>query len=38
MLVYTFKTQVGPYYDKIIDFEKDNPEDIKLVEKTLGFE
>jgi hypothetical protein len=31
MLVYTFKTQVGPYYDKIIDFEKDNPEDIKIV-------
>jgi hypothetical protein len=30
MLVYTFKTQVGPYYDKIIDFEKDSPEDIKI--------
>ena len=30
MLKYTFQTQVGPYYDKIIDFEKDNPEDIKI--------
>ena len=30
MLIYTFQTQVGPYYDKIIDFEKDNPEDIKI--------
>lgn len=30
MLVYTFQNQVGPYYDKIIDFEKDKPEDIKI--------
>lgn len=30
MLVHTFQTQVGPYYDKIIDFEKDSPEDIKI--------
>ena len=30
MLVYTFQTQVGPYYDKIIDFEKDSPEDITI--------
>jgi len=30
MLVYTFQTQVGPYYDKILDFEKDNPEDVKI--------
>ena len=30
MLIYTFQTHVGPYYDKIIDFEKDNPEDIKI--------
>ena len=27
MLKYTFQTQVGPYYDDIIDFEKDKPED-----------
>jgi len=30
MLTYTFQTQVGPHYDKIIDFEKDNPEDVKI--------
>ena len=30
MLVYTFQTQVGPYYDKILDFEKDSPEDIEI--------
>ena len=30
MLVYTFQTQVGPYYDKIIDFDKDSPEDITI--------
>ena len=30
MLKYTFQTHVGPYYDMIIDFEKDNPEDIKI--------
>ena len=31
MLLYTFQTQVGPYYDKIIDFEKDSPEDLRIV-------
>ena len=31
MLMYTFQTQVGPYYDKIIDFEKDSPEDIRMI-------
>ena len=30
MLTYTFQTQVGPYYDEIINFEKDQPEDIKI--------
>ena len=30
MLKYTFQTQVGPYYDNIIDFEKDKPEDVKI--------
>ena len=30
MLSYTFQTQVGPYYDKIIDFEKDKPEVVKI--------
>jgi hypothetical protein len=28
MLRYTFQTQVGPYYDKIIDFEQSVPEDL----------
>ena len=28
MLTYTFQTQVGPYYDKIIDFEQSVPEDL----------
>jgi len=32
MLSYTFQTQVGPYYDTIIDFDKDKPEDIKIVD------
>ena len=32
MLVYTFQTQVGPYYDNIIDFDKDKPEDIEIVD------
>ena len=31
MLTYTFQMQAGPYYDKIIDFEKDSPEDIKVI-------
>ena len=31
MLLYTFQTQVGPYYDKIIDFEKDKPEDLQII-------
>jgi len=31
MLSYTFQTQVGPYYDAKIDFNKDSPEDIKIV-------
>ena len=31
MLRYTFQTQVGPYYDEIIDFEKDKPEDVKII-------
>jgi hypothetical protein len=31
MLRYTFQTQVGPYYDNIINFEKDKPEDIEIV-------
>ena len=31
MLMYTFQTQVGPYYDKIIDFDVDKPEDVKIV-------
>ena len=30
MLKYTFQTQVGPYYDELIDFEKDQPEDIRI--------
>ena len=32
MLSYTFQTQVGPYYDAKIDFNKDSPEDIKIVD------
>ena len=32
MLSYTFQTQVGPYYDTIIDFDKDKPEDIEIVD------
>jgi hypothetical protein len=32
MLSYTFQTQVGPYYDNIIDFDKDKPEDIEIVD------
>ena len=28
MLRYTFQTQVGPYYDEIIDFEQSVPEDL----------
>ena len=31
MLRYTFETQAGPYYDKIIDFDVDKPEDVKIV-------
>ena len=31
MLRYTFETQAGPYYDKIIDFDVDKPEDIKII-------
>jgi hypothetical protein len=31
MLQYTFQTKVGPYYDEIIDFEKDSPDDIKIM-------
>ena len=30
MLKYTFQTQVGPYYDHIIDFEQSVPEDIVI--------
>ena len=29
--MYTFQTQVGPYYDKIIDFDVDKPEDVKII-------
>jgi len=32
MLSYTFQTQVGPYYDAKINFNKDSPEDIKIVD------
>ena len=28
MLEYTFKTQVGPYYDEVIDFEQSVPADL----------
>ena len=28
MLTYTFQTQVGPYFDEIIDFEQSVPEDL----------
>ena len=31
MLRYTFQTQAGPYYDKLIDFDVDTPEDLKIV-------
>lgn len=31
MLRWTFQTQAGPYYDEIIDFERDKPEDIDIV-------
>ena len=31
MLKYTFQTQAGPYYDKLIDFDVDTPEDLKIV-------
>jgi len=31
MLMYTFQTQVGPYYDKIINFDVDKPEDVKII-------
>ena len=31
MLTYTFQTQVGPYYDKIIDFDVDKPEEVKVM-------
>jgi len=31
MLRWTFQTQAGPYYDEKIDFERDTPEDIKVV-------
>ena len=30
MLLYTFQTQAGPYFDKIIDFDKDKPEDLTI--------
>ena len=30
MLVYTFQNTVGPYYDKRIDFETTDPNDIKI--------
>jgi len=32
MLSYTFQTKVGPYYDNLIDFNIDSPEDIKIVD------
>ena len=31
MLRYTFQTQAGPYYDELIDFDVDTPEDIEVV-------
>jgi|TARA_R110002020_G_scaffold59967_2_gene162987 uncharacterized protein (DUF2235 family) len=31
MLERVFKTQVGPYYDNIINFDVDKPEDIKII-------
>ena len=31
MLSLTFKTKVGPYYDDLLDFNIDKPEDIKIV-------
>ena len=31
MIQYTFQVKAGPYYDNLIDFEKDKPEDIKIV-------
>ncbi len=31
-LEHTFRTQVGPYYDTKIDFAKDRPEDIKIIQ------
>lgn len=30
MLERVFQTQVGPYYDNIINFDIDKPEDIKI--------
>ena len=32
MLEYTFKTQVGPYYDEVIDFEQSVPEDLIIAD------
>ena len=32
MLEYTFKTQVGPYYDKVIDFEQSIPADLIIAD------
>ena len=32
MLEYTFKTQVGPYYDEVIDFEQSVPADLTIRE------
>ena len=31
MLQHMFQTQVGPYYDEIIDFEQSVPEDLQIV-------
>ncbi len=30
MLQYIFQNQVGPHYDKIINFDVDKPEDIQI--------
>ena len=32
ILEHTFQTQVGPYYDEIIDFEQSVPEDLQIIE------
>ena len=31
MLHHTFVQQFGPYYDNIINFEKDKPEDLSII-------